>query len=426
MVSAALLTTLIAGQAAARPNIVLILADDLGYGSLGCYGETQIPTPNIDSLAKNGVRMTDGYVTCPVCSPTRAGLLTGRYQQRFGHELNPGLQQAASEKFGIAASEQLLPEVLAKNGYRTGMVGKWHLGYQKGFTPTERGFGSFYGFLGGAHSYLPGAGSRGILREGEPVRESEYLTDAFARESVAFIKTQDKRPFFLYLAFNAVHSPLQAPDDYTKDFSQLRQKRKTFAGMLTGLDRAVGRVLDTLKERKVEENTLVVFLSDNGGPTQQTTSKNGPLRGVKGQVYEGGVRVPFIMQWKSKAAPGRSASEPCLSLDLFPTFLEAAGIPAQAARPGLEGRSLMPLLMGEKSSSPSRPLFWRFGSQHAVRSGDWKLVVRQNAQPELYQLTEDIGEAKDLSKAEPEKLDQLQKLYADWDKSNIPPAWKRG
>lgn len=424
--TAALAAALIQGELESRPNFIVILADDLGYGSLGCYGETEIPTPNIDSLAKNGVRMTDAYVTCPVCSPTRAGLLTGRYQQRFGHEFNPGPQGQASESFGLTKSEAIIPEVLAKNGYRTGMVGKWHLGYEKGFTPMDRGFGSFFGFLGGAHPYFAGQRRSQVMRGRSSVKETEYLTDAFARESVEFIKTDDKSPFFLYLAFNAVHSPLQSTEDYSASFPNLKGKRKTFAGMLTGMDKAVGRVLETLKERKLEENTVIFFLSDNGGPTPQTTSKNGPLRGFKGQVYEGGIRVPFIVQWKGEIMPNKAIPTPCSSLDIFPTILDAAGISKEQGKPVLEGESLIPLIKGDASFRPTRSFFWRFGSQRAVRSGDWKLVAGPGSKSELFNLLDDIGETKDESRNYPRKKAELERLYADWDKKNISPKWRRG
>jgi arylsulfatase A-like enzyme len=408
-----------------RPNIVLILADDLGYGSLSAYGEKEIPTPNIDSLAKNGAKMTDGYVSCPICAPTRAGLMTGRYQQRFGFEHNPGPDRQASPRFGLPADETTMAEVLSKNGYRTGMVGKWHLGYKEGRLPTDRGFQSFYGFLSGANNYLPGPRFDNILRGKETVKETEYLTDAMARESVDFIKKDDKRPFFLYLAFNAVHAPMEAPSKYTDPFTELTGTRKTFAGMQTAMDTAVGRVLTSLRVKKIEDNTVVFFLSDNGGPTQQTTSKNCPLRGVKGQVYEGGIRVPFMVQWKGEVKPGTLVQDPCFSLDIFPTILEIAGIPKEKAKEGLEGTSLLPLLQGSSSKAAPRAIFWRMGPQHAVRYGDWKLIVRRGAFPELYNLKDDIAESKNLAESKPDKLAELQKLYTEWDKKNTAPLWRR-
>lgn len=408
-----------------RPNIILILADDLGYGSLSIYGEKEIPTPNIDSLAKNGAKMTDGYVSCPICAPTRAGLMTGRYQQRFGFEHNPGPERQASPKFGLPKDETTLAEVLGKSGYRTGMVGKWHLGYKDGTVPTDRGFQSFYGFLSGANNYLPGPRFDNILRGKDSFKETEYLTDALARESVDFIRRDSDRPFFLYLAFNAVHAPMEAPSKYTNPFESLTGTRKTFAGMQTAMDAAVGRVTQALRDKRIEERTVIFFLSDNGGPTQQTTSSNKPLRGVKGQVYEGGIRVPFMVQWKGQVKPGMVIQDPCFSLDIFPTILDIAGVKGNERKSNLDGRSLLPKLKESSSRSAPRAIFWRMGAQHAVRFGDWKLVVRRGSSAELYNLRDDLAESKNLAGSHPEKLKELQKLYADWDKLNIAPLWRR-
>lgn len=407
-----------------RPNIIVIVADDLGYGSTGIYGEKEIPTPNIDSIGRNGVRMTDGYVTCPVCSPTRAGLMSGRYQQRFGHEFNPGPEQSASSNFGLDKNESTMPQELAKAGYRTGMVGKWHLGYADGLMPTDRGFGSFFGFLSGAHGYTAKQNSTGILRDKKPVKVTEYLTDAFANEAVSFIEKKSDDPYFLYLAFNAVHSPLQAPPKYTNLFDKLDGKRKTFAAMEAALDAAVGRVLDSVKKKGEENKTLIFFISDNGGPTPQTTSKNDPLRGTKGQVYEGGIRVPFMAQWKGIVKPGSVNSQPSISLDIFPTVMEAAKIPFAKMKQGLEGRSLMPTFSGIQDKN--RALYWRFGEQWAVRQGDWKLLGTRSGQQELYNLKSDIAEKNNLVSENPTKVAELKKLYDAWNKNNIAAKWKRG
>jgi arylsulfatase A-like enzyme len=404
-----------------KPNIVLIVADDLGYGSLASYGEKEIPTPNIDSIGKDGARLTQGYVTCPVCAPTRAALLTGRYQQRFGFEFNPGPAARATSNFGIPEKEVTIAEVLSKNGYRTGMVGKWHLGYKDGRTPTDRGFGSFFGFLGGANGYGLRQGAQNILRGKKPVTEREYLTDAFAREAVGFLEQKDSRPFFLYLAFNAVHAPMQAPARYTSKFPKLTGTRKTFAGMLAALDTGVGRVLNSIKARGLEESTLVIFIADNGGPTPQNTSRNNPLRGTKGQVYEGGIRVPYMVRWTGKVKQGRVVDTPSSSLDVFATVLAVTGV--SAAKDKLDGENLMALLEG-KEIKP-RALFWRFGQQHAVRSGDWKLVSRQGI-TELFNLKSDVAEKTDLSLKNPEKRSELQKLYDDWNKANAAPLWRGG
>ena len=258
---------------AARPNILVIVADDLGYADLGVQGCKDIPTPHIDSLAKNGVRFTSGYVSCPVCSPTRAGLMTGRYQQRFGHEFNPGPALAAEPDFGLSLKEVPLPQRLKDLGYVTGMFGKWHLGYQPQFHPLKRGFDEFLGFLGGSHSYVDNRdGANPVQRGTKPVNEVTYTTEMFAAAATDFVARHKADPFFVYLPFNAVHGPLQATDKYLKRFESISDpKRRTFAAMLSAMDDGVGQVLDKLRELGLEENTLIVFFSDNGGPTQQTS-----------------------------------------------------------------------------------------------------------------------------------------------------------
>ncbi len=315
-----------------KPNIVIILADDLGHADLGFQGCRDIPTPRIDSLAKNGVRCSNGYVSCPYCSPTRAGLLSGRYQQRFGHEFNPGPAGAKEDVFGLPLSETTLADRLKAAGYATGLVGKWHLGGASRFQPQRRGFDEFFGFLGGGHPYFPGQGAP-IYRGTEVVQEKEYLTDAFAREAVAFLQRHKDQPFFLYLAFNAVHTPMHATDDRLSRFANIAdEERRTYAGMLTAMDEGVGKVLDTLKAAHLEESTLIFFFSDNGGPTMLGTtinaSRNDPLRGSKRTTLEGGIHVPFVVQWKGKLAPGTVYDQPVIQLDVLPTALAAAGVSA--------------------------------------------------------------------------------------------------
>ena len=279
-----------------RPNVVLIVADDLGYGELGCYGGKEIPTPNIDAIAAGGVRFTNGYVSCPVCSPTRAGLLTGRYQQRFGHEFNPGQSAAVNAIFGLPKTETTLADRMKKAGYATGIVGKWHLGANPGYRPTERGFDEFYGFLGGAHAYFEPGKNRTIFRGTEPVDEGRYLTEAIAEEAVGFVDRNQNTPFFLYVSFNAVHAPLQVPDKYLQRFDTITDaKRRTFAGMLSALDDGVGKVIGCLDQLGLQNDTMIFFISDNGGPTPSTTSGNGPLQGFKGQVLEGGIQFALFL-----------------------------------------------------------------------------------------------------------------------------------
>ena len=409
------------------PNIVVILADDLGYAELGCQGCEDIPTPHIDSIASGGVRFTQGYVTCPVCAPTRAGLLTGRYQQRFGFETNPGPEAYADKSFGLPPEQPTLAERLKPLGYATGMVGKWHVGYRPELTPPRRGFDEFFGFLSGAHNYLPG-GRRSDLRRGMDAvaDEKEYLTDAFGREAVAFIEKNKARPFFLYLPFNAVHSPLEAADRYLRRVEGIKDAtRRTYAAMTVAMDDAVGRVLESLRKEGMEENTLVFFLSDNGGPTPQTTSSNKPLRGHKGQVWEGGIRVPFMVQWKGRLPAGKAFTEPVASLDIVPTVLAAVGSPAKADD-NLDGVDLLPFLGGRKPGRPHDVLYWRFHTRQAIRSGDWKLVKEQGQDRwELYNLAEDIGESKDLAEKMPEKVRELEKAWQEWNAQLQAPRWIR-
>lgn len=428
LASFCLLVSLFAAER--QPNILVILADDLGWAELSAQGCRDIPTPNIDTIAKNGVRFTSGYVSCPICAPTRAGLMTGRYQQRFGFETNPGSEQYADDKFGLPRSETTLAERLKSVGYATGMVGKWHLGYKPESQPTARGFDEFFGFLSGANNYIAsvrrGESRNPILRGTQTVEEKEYLTDAFGREAVAFIEKQKEKPFFLYLAFNAVHSPLQATEKSMHRFPNITgQKRLTFAGMTAAMDDAVGRVLETLRQHKLEENTLVFFLSDNGGPTPQTTSGNLPLRAGKVHVYEGGIRIPFMAQWKGRLPAGQVDDRPVLALDIHPTAVAAAG---QTISPDwkLDGVNLLPYLTGEKTGKPHDVLYWRFHDRSAIRMGDWKMVVGESGpQPELFNLAQDISEATDLAEKQPGKLKELQTAWQTWNAQLMSPLWIR-
>ncbi len=416
------------GMHSDKPNVILIVADDMGYGELGIQGSKDIPTPNIDSIAHNGVRFTNGYVSCPICSPTRAGLMTGRYQQRFGHELNPGPADEANPEFGLPLSETTIPERLKSLGYATGMFGKWHLGFRPELQPTKRGFDEFYGFLAGAHPYLRAAGGpqNAIMRGTEPVADMDYTTDAFTREAVSFIDRHKKDPFFLYLPYNAVHAPLESLQKYLSRFEGITdKKRRTFAAMLSALDDGVGQVLGKVRALGLEKDTLIFFISDNGGPTSQTTSGNAPLRGFKAQVLEGGIRIPFLMQWKGRLPEGKVVDTPVISLDIHPTILAAVGAPAPQDKP-LDGVDLLPHLNGKKNAPPHGRLFWRFGEQSAIRMGDWKMLKMAKGDSQLYNLAEDIAEGNDLAVQNPEKLKELQTAYDAWNATLVPPRWKRG
>jgi arylsulfatase A-like enzyme len=434
-----------AGAEVKKPNILVIVADDLGYGELSTQGFTkEIPTPNVDSIAANGVRFTSGYVSGPYCSPTRAGLLTGRYQQRLGHEFNPGPAQTAGEKVGLAVSEKTIGDRLKAAGYATGWFGKSHLGYEPEFHPLKRGFDEYFGFLGGAHDYLDAAGDKGnpILRGTEPVNNIDYTTDAFGREAVSFIDKHQAEPWFVYLPFNAVHAPLESVEKYLSRFRNIEdKKRRTFAAMLAAMDDAVGSVLAKLRETGQEENTLIFFISDNGGPTPSTTSQNGPLHGFKAQTWEGGIRVPWIVQWKGHLPAGKVDDRPVIQLDILPTALAAAGVETKPEWK-VEGVNLLPYLSGGKTEAPHDALYWRFGTQIAIRKGDWKLVkapggggaegapaagtiaTTQGAQ--LYNLAQDIGEKTNLAEKEPAKVQELAAAWDEWNQSNIPPKWLPG
>ncbi|QDU22698.1 sulfatase [Urbifossiella limnaea] len=419
-----------------KPNILLVVGDDMGYADVGVHGCRDIPTPHLDALARAGTRFTSGYVSGPYCSPTRAGLLTGRYQTRFGHEFNP----AAGPDVGLPLTETTLADRLRAAGYVTGLVGKWHLGNAPARHPQRRGFDEFFGFLGGAHPYQPGKGKADtVLRGTTPVDEKEYLTDAFRREAVAFVEKHRARPFFLYLAFNAVHTPMQATDAGLRQFGSIpNQTRRTYAAMMASMDDAVGAVRAKLRELKLEENTLVFFVSDNGGPTMAGTTTNGsantPLRGSKRTTLEGGVRVPYFVAWPGRLPAGRTDDRPVIQLDILPTALSAAGVEVKPEW-NVEGVNLIPYLSGPTLRPPHEALYWRFGQQMAVRQGDYKLVRYDTAAdggkggvtgPRLYNLATDVGESTDLMTREPEKAKQLQALWDTWNTRNVAPLWGGG
>ena len=413
-----------------RPNILFIVGDDMGYADVGFHGCKDIPTPNLDALAASGVRFTSGYVSGPYCSPTRAGLLTGRYQNRFGHEFNAGANS------GLPTNQVTIANRLKAAGYRTGLVGKWHLGSLEGMRPQQRGFDDFFGFLGGAHSYYS---PTGFFRGLEPVKEMDYATDAFGREAVSFIETNKAGPWFLYLAFNAVHTPMHAtPERLAKLKNIPDEKRRTYAAMMMAMDEAIGKVMKKLSETGQERRTLVAFFSDNGGPTMRGVSvngsSNGPLRGSKRTTMEGGIRVPFLISWPNRLKPA-VYDRPVIQLDLTATALAAAKVQVEKSE-GLEGVDLLPYLSGAKTGAPHAALYWRFGQQMAIREGDWKLVrYDQNVDTgtgatnqgvtsaKLYNLASDIGETKDLASARPEKVRELQSRWDTWNKSNVKPLW---
>lgn len=417
-----------ADEPARKANILIIVGDDMGYSDIGVHGCKDIPTPHLDSLAKNGVRCTNGYVSGPYCSPTRAGLITGRYQQRFGHEFNPG--PTPNGDVGLPLTETTLPDRLKAAGYATGMVGKWHLGNAEKYHPLNRGFQEFYGFLGGARSFFPVGSDAALgvrmLRGMEPVQEeSPYTTEAFAHEATAFIDRHAKEPWFLYLTFNAVHTPMQATGKYLSRFEDVQDpKRKTYCAMMSAMDDAIGEVLKKLDETKATENTLIMFVSDNGGPTAANGSNNLPLRGFKAQTWEGGIRVPFLVQWKGRLPAGQTYDEPVIQLDLATTALAAAGLNENVKKWNLDGVDLLPHLNGKTTAPPHDSLYWRFGPQMAIRHGNYKLVKAVGIeQPALYDLSADVGEQHDLSADKPEIVKDLTARYAAWNETLEEPRW---
>lgn len=431
-------------QPPARPNILVIIADDLGFADVGIHGGRDIPTPHIDSIARAGVRFSSGYVTGPYCSPTRAGLLTGRYQQRFGHEFNPPGPNATNQLgFGLPLTETTLADRLKQAGYFTGLVGKWHLGASEPFNPVNRGFNEFFGFLAAAHSYTNLAtDSPNPIRRGlQPVEEKEFLTDAFTREALSFIDRHRSQPFYLQLAYNAVHSPLDTHPKHIEKFSHIAdEKRRRFAALYSSMDEGIGRILGKLKESGLEENTIVFFFSDNGGPTNDNTSRNEPLRGYKAQTWEGGIRVPFFVKWPGKLRPGTVYDSPVIQLDVHATALAVAGVGIQPHWK-LDGINLIPYLTGTQKAPPHEALFWRFGNQLAIRKGDWKLVKAASGQPNmasidtgkastegalLFNLARDLGEQKDLAATQPEKFRELAETWNRWNEALPSPSWKPG
>jgi arylsulfatase A-like enzyme len=412
---------------APRPNIVLIVADDVGYGDIGFQGRQDIPTPHIDSIASGGVRFTDGYVSAPVCSPSRAGLLTARYQQRFGHEFNPGPRQHDDVAEGaLPLGEHTIGDALKEAGYATAAVGKWHLGNSKRFRPLERGFDYYYGFLGANHPYIAEPGAAPIFRNNKKVETPARLTKSFGDEAARYIWRQSDRPFFLYLAFSAAHTPLQPDQKHLAKFAAIADsKRRAYAALVSEMDDAVGEVLDAIRTSGKESNTLVIFFSDNGGPQNSNGSSNAPLRGDKITLWEGGIRVPMAVKWNGSIPAGGVYRQPVISMDLAATAAVAAGAKLGDADRPIDGVNLLPHLTGRIDAAPHDALCWRFGTQHAVRQGDWKLLQFENQPARLYDLKADVGEKEDLAEKHPRIVDQLHAQYVRWDAQMIDPLWKR-
>ena len=429
----------LAAAAARKPNVVVLLGDDMGYHDVSFHGSTEIPTPNIDSIAANGVRFTNGYVSGPYCSPTRSGLMTGRYQTRYGHEFNEG---PGPMKFGLPLTETTIAQRLKDLGYATYAVGKWHLGNDPEYRPMKRGFDEFYGTVANTSYYHPPqfVDSRVGPEAGRVEDPAFYTTRAYAKRVTEIIEANKNRPFFVYMAWNAVHAPSQAPQETLDRFKNARSEiRRDQAAITAELDDGVGKILGKLRELGLERDTLIFFLSDNGGPQPSIRTDNTPLKGYKSSTWEGGIRVPFAMQWKGRLPAGKVYDHPVIQLDIQPTALAAAGGSVRKEWK-LDGVNLLPQLQGKASGRPHETLYWRFGPQWAIRKGDWKLVQASEekllpaiALPEmpvgpvhLYDLSKDISESNDLSGKHPEKVKELRSAWEAWNKELAAPGWLPG
>ncbi len=412
-----------------KPNFLLIVSDDQGYGDSSCYKHPpEIETPSIDMLAKEGIRMTRGYASCPVCAPTRAGLMTGRYHQRFG------FYDASDSRVGLPLKEITIADLLKKAGYVTGIFGKWHLGLTPAHNPVSRGFDEFYGFLGhGAHDYFKLGikdTKQPIYRNKKPINDTGYLTHNLTREAVSFIKRHKDRPFFCYLPYNAVHKPMQALKDDIKKYKTSSKDRNIYLAMLKAMDEGVGKVLHTLKETGVDKNTIIIFFSDNGG-AKGNASVNKPLRDYKHSVYEGGIRVPFIISWPGHLDKGKTCDEPVISIDAFTTICSAAGVALPDDRI-MDGKDIIGFLKGKIKKPLHKALFFAYihGKKRkklekwAIVKGQWKLLSDRKNKIELYDLDNDIAEKKDLARKKPELTNALKSEFQEW-RDQMAPQLKR-
>lgn len=426
-------STTLAAQKTVPPNVIIILTDDQGYGDVGFNDCQDIPTPNIDRIARNGTVFSSGYVSYPVCGPSRAGLLTGRYQDRFGFGRNPVLAPEDST-MGLPLTEQTLATVLGQVDYHSMAIGKWHMGAHPSLYPLKRGFDEFFGFLSGGHRYFPeewvlpdishikkqNDGYRTkLMSDYTRVEEKEYLTDALSREAVKFVRRQSQRPFFLYLAYNAPHGPLQATQAYLDRFEHIKnKKRRTYAAMVSAVDDGVGHLLDALEELGIEDNTIVFFLSDNGGPEQRNGSDNGPLKEGKGSLFEGGIRVPFAVQWPGQIPAGQVYGHAVISLDIFATAVALAQAPVRPSHP-IDGINLVPYLNGQSKGAPHDYLYWRKFDQkwYIAQDGKSGMKLMQGPKGEdakFFDLKADIGEERDLAEKKKKFVSKLKKEQQNW------------
>ena len=440
--------TSMAAQPSERPNILLVITDDQGYGDASCYWRTDLKTPVMDAVARDGVRFTQFRVN-PLCAPTRASVLTGLYSPEAGMWRGPGaLERGPEPERGWPSDARrirddvlLLPQYLKQAGYATGIFGKWHLGYDADNVPTARGFDEFVGFLGGAHPYWPERRSS-LQRNGQPLETTQHTTDLFADEAIRFIRENRERPFFCYVPFNAVHGPPRSPDrprdsatpEWLAKYEAegVPQPRRDYCAVMSHADHRVGDILETLRKLDLESRTLFIYCSDNGGNTDKYAASNGLLRGGKGQTYEGGIRVPAVMQWPGVIPAGVRIDANAAHFDLFATILDAAGLeaPKRNGRHSISGASLLPhLRSGGQTPLPERCLFWELYGKAAALQGDWKLVAElsnhrgdfrqahaeaERTDFELYHLANDEAESRNVAAEQPEVYRDLKGRYLDW------------
>ncbi|MEL1254017.1 sulfatase-like hydrolase/transferase [Flavobacterium sp. DGU38] len=459
-----------------KPNIIILLADDLGKYDISLYGGKSTPTPQIDSLAASGVTFTDGYVSSSICSPSRAGLLTGRYQERFGHEFQPGDRypknnleyyafkylintdswrlnpkieypnDASIATQGLPQSEITFADLAKRKGYSTAIIGKWHLGHNKGFFPLDRGFDYHYGFYQAFSLFAPeddnpdiinhhhkdftdkviwGNGRVGIgqiRRDTTIIKDKAYLTETFADEAEAFIDKNKTKPFLLYVPFNAPHTPFQVRKKYYDRFPNVKDENKrVYFAMISALDDAIGRIIAKVRKEGLEENTLIIFASDNGGADYTFATTNAPLKGGKFSHFEGGINVPFALSWKGKIKPHTVYKTPVSSLDIFSTIATAihSDLPKDRIYDGVD---LISTVNNNKEAHQN--LYWRSGDAKAIRSGDWKLIISGKTHEKwLYDLSKDKSEKNDLAKKNPAKVKELQTALQNWEKGLVKPLW---
>jgi arylsulfatase A-like enzyme len=405
-----------------QPNIIVILLDDAGYADFGFMGSKDLDTPEIDSLAKSGVIFTDAHVSATVCAPSRAGIITGKYQQRFGFEANHTGDKLSGD-IGLSDDIVTISDIFQQNNYNTTAIGKWHLGENESDHPNKRGFDDFYGFLAGGRSYFPlkKTNEKNMLQHnGEKVNFHGYMTDVLGDYSVKFVEENRDRPFFMYLAYNAVHTPMHAKDEDLAKYSD--HPRQYLAAMTWSLDQNIGKLRKKLKELKILDNTLIFFLSDNGG-AHNNNSSNGTLKGWKGNKFEGGHRVPFVLSWPDKIKGNRTFDGLTSSLDIFSTSMAAANIKTDSTLL-LDGSNLLSFMKEGQKSNPHKELYWRKLEEAGARIGDHKIIRLDNFGYVMYDLKKDVSETNDISKKDKISFDNLVNKLNSWESKMIAPLWK--